>query len=373
MLYVDLPTQPEIRRLVAVRHPASVSFYLATTPETQNIGAARTTLGQLLKEAETQLDAAGAAKRTIWPISEQVNDLIDDDDFWRTQANGLAVLVTPDSLRSFRLPTHLADIVQVSDRFHLKPLFRAVSVPQHAFVLALEENRVRLIEVTGDLAPQLVRVPDMPKDAASAVGTSTVNSRSASGRIQGSEGQNLRLRQFARKVDAALRPLLAGREEPLIIAATDPLWSIFRSVNSYSHLAGPGIMTSPATMSETDIAAAARPVLDQLHAETLSEVTPLFAARENDGRATTDLADAARAATMGAVDTLLVDIDVVVPGTIDEATGAITLADGESAATYGVIDEIASRTITHGGRVLGVRAEDIPGGSHLAAILRYPV
>ncbi|MCC5975526.1 MAG: hypothetical protein JJT81_15955 [Rubellimicrobium sp.] len=373
MLYVDLPTQPEIRRLVAERHEASVSLYVATTPETQNIGAARTRLGQLLKEAEGQLEAAGTAKRTIWPVSEQVNDLIDDDEFWRLQANGLAVLVTPEGLRSYRLPTHLTDMVQVSDRFHLKPLLRAVSVPQHAFVLALEENRVRLVEVTGDLPPQLVRVPDMPKDAASAVGTSTVNSRNPSGRIQGSEGQNLRLRQFARKVDAALRPVLAGREEPLILAATDPLWSIFRSVNSYSHLADEGIRTSPATTSEHEIASAARPVLDALHAARLAEVTDLFMARRKEGRATSDMSDAARAATMGAVDTLLVDIDTVVPGTVDDTTGAITLATEESSTTYGVIDEIAGRTILAGGRVLGVRADEIPEGGKLAAILRYAV
>ncbi len=373
MLYVDLPTQPEIRRLVSERHEASVSIYVGTTPETQNIGASRTRLGQLLKEAEAQLETAGAAKRTIWPISEQVNDLIDDDEFWRVQANGLAVLVTPEGLRSYRLPTHLTDMVQVSDRFHLKPLLRAISVPQHAFVLALEENRIRLIEVTADLPGQEVRVPDMPKDAASAVGVSTVNSRNASGRVHGSEGQNLRLRQFARKVDAALRPVLAGREEPLIIAATDPLWSIFRSVNSYSHLAEDGIRTSPATMSVDEISAAARPVLDEIHSKSLAEITDLFMTRRKDRRATTDMSDAARAATMGAVDTLLVDIDVVVPGTVDDGTGQITLAEEQSGSTYGVIDEIAARTILGGGRVLGVRAEDIPDGKKLAAILRYAV
>jgi hypothetical protein len=47
-------------------------------------------------------------------------------------------------------------------------------------------------------------------------------------------------------------------------------------------------------------------------------------------------------------------------------------ADGD-ATNYGVVDEIARRVIGHGGRVLALRREDIPGGGTAAAILRYPV
>ena len=47
-------------------------------------------------------------------------------------------------------------------------------------------------------------------------------------------------------------------------------------------------------------------------------------------------------------------------------------ADGD-ATTYGVVDEIARRVIGHGGRVLALRREDIPGGATAAAILRYPI
>jgi hypothetical protein len=372
MLYVDLPTTADLRDLAGKRHEASVSLYLATTPLTQNIGDARTRLSQLLKQAEAQLEAAGTAKRTIWPISEQVNDLIDDDDFWQKQANGLAILVTPDRLLSFRLPTSLSDMVQVSDRFHLKPLMRAVSFPQAAYVLALEENRVRLVEVSADLPAHEVKIPDMPRDAAQVAKTANVNSRSASGRIHGDEGQNVRLRQYARRVDEALRPFLAGREEPLILAATDPMLSYFRSTSTYPRLAHDAIVTSPVRMSEADLAAEARPILDKLHAERLAETRALYEARGNSGRGTTDVADAARAATAGAVEILLVDIDRVVPGTVDDA-GAVTFAEDASADTYGVIDEIAGRVLLSGGTVLGARAGDLPGDTGLAAILRFAV
>ena len=79
----------------------------------------------------------------------------------------------------------------------------------------------------------------------------------------------------------------------------------------------------------------------------------------------------ARAATFGLVATVLVDIDEVVPGQVDEETGAITIDDTDDAVNYGVVDEIARRVWLNGGHVLAVRRSDIPGNGSVAAILRY--
>jgi len=62
-----------------------------------------------------------------------------------------------------------------------------------------------------------------------------------------------------------------------------------------------------------------------------------------------------------------------VPGSVDEESGAVTLAEEDDAIAYGVVDEIARRTWLHGGKVLAVRREDVPGGGSAAAILRYAV
>lgn len=51
--------------------------------------------------------------------------------------------------------------------------------------------------------------------------------------------------------------------------------------------------------------------------------------------------------------------------------GAVTFSESANAMNYGVVDEIASRVIRSGGRILGVHKADIPGGKSLAAILRY--
>jgi len=373
MLYVDIPTPSELSQLVAARGEALVSIYLGTTPETQHVDAARIRLKQLRSDAVAQLEQAGRSKRSIWPIEEQLNDLMDDDEFWRLQATSLAIFVTEDTLRTYRLPNHLTEMVQIADRFHLKPLLRAVSIPQHAYILALAENEVRVVELLGDRPAQDIRVPDLPKDAASVAGTANVNSRNYSGRQGGGEGQKHHLRQYCRKIDAALRGLLSGRSEPLILAATDPLLSMYRSINSYPHLAGYAIETSPVRIPAHELGARAREIMGKLNAESVAGFARLYSSRENAGRATIQIARVARAATFGAVDTLLVDMDSVVHGTVDEETGEITFHDKASAVGYGVIDEIAGRVLATGGNVLAVRRTDIPQEAELAAVLRFAI
>ena len=309
--HTDIPSRSEIERLLATRGPACASVYLPTSPLKQDIQADQTEFKNLAREAIAQLEAAGADRRSVSEVRELLDDVLEDDDFWAEQANSLAVFASPRGVGAFRLPNRLTSHVDVADR-----------------------------------APAR--------------------------RIQGSEGQKVRLRQFARKVDRALRGVLAGLELPLILAATEPMESIYRSVSTYPHLVESAIGGSPENASEEELAAAARGVLDEVYARELSAIRDRFELRFEQDRASTDVAAVARAATQGAVDTVLVDIDEKVPGRLDEETGAVELA-GDDAASYGVIDEIARRVLLSGGRVLAVRGAEVPGGGPVAAIFRYPL
>ena len=373
MLYLDIPTLDQFKSLAQVRADACVSLYVPTTPLSQETQASRIELRNLFDAATTQLREGSFDKRRLASVSELVQDVIDDDEFWRFQANSLAVLATPDHIHTFRLANRLSSVVEVSDRFHLKPLLRAITFPHAGFVLALSQNGARLIEFAADSPPVRVRVEDMPRDAASAAGRASINDRSPFGRIQGSEGKNVRLIQYARKVDSALRPVLAGQPIPLFLAAAEPLASIFRSISTAPNLADEVASGNPDHMSDAEVVAASRPLLDQLYARELADFRALFDARLKDQRAITDLSQAAWAVLHGAIDSLVVDIDAAVPGFLDEATGRITLDASDDSDNYGVADAIAMRALATGATVLAVRKEDIPNGGPVAAILRYPI
>jgi hypothetical protein len=368
-LHTDIPTRDQVDRLFTNLDPSSVSIYLPTDPASPGT-AEQIALKNLVTEAVNQLKDGDTSKSDIARLEEELADLIDDADFWRFQARSLAVFATPTSLVTYRLPNRLHEMVAVADRFHLKPLLRALTFPQLALVLAISQNSVRLLEVLPEGEPTRVKLDSLPDDFRDAVRIVHVDDRSPRGKTQSSIAEKTHLRSYCRSVDQAIRPVLSGRDVPLILAATDPLESIYRTVNTYPHLAPTSIQGSPERTPDADLANRSRAILDEIYARRIAELHELFDRRESEGRAGTDVANTARAATFGMVDTLLVDIDSVIPGLVDE-DGAVELTDTDDAIAYGVVDEIARRVWLNGGTVVALRREDIPGGGDLAAILRY--
>jgi hypothetical protein len=281
---------------------------------------------------------------------------VEDEDVWTHLADTLVVFATPTSVQTYRLPNQLTPSVEVSDRFHVKPLLRTATFPQSAFVLALAAGSVRLLQINPDGPPEEIHIADLPDDAWDASGNHVFKARED---------------RYARLIERALRPVLNGQSLPLILAATEGMAATFRVANTYPHLAEDRSAGNPETTSDADIASSARAILDDLYADEVEATKELFALRSSQGRGVTDVADVARWATYGAVDTLLVDIDQALPGEVDEASGAVTFDESDDAVNYGVTDEIARRVFLAGGRVMAVRAGDIPLGGPVAAILRY--
>lgn len=373
MLHIDLPSRSEIERLAQYRGAPAVSLYLHTTPTPQDAQADRIELKNLLKAAAARLAEAGVDKHAIRSIEAAVEAIIDDDAFWAVQANSLAIFATADRVRTFRLPNKLVNVVEVSDRFHLKPLLRSVTFPHHAYVLAISVGAVRLVEVSADLPPHVVAVPGLPRDFGQALGRRSHGAKD--GLVGAGEGasEHAMLTRYARTVDQALRATLKGEHAPLIVAAAEPMASIFRHASSYPHLAAQGIPGSADDTPDHVLAAGARQVLDEIYARDVAQLRELFAAREAQGRATTDIVQAARAATFGAVDTLMVDMDSVISGRVSDDDGAVAFDDKPDGANYGVADEVARRVLLAGGRVVSARRADLPRDAELAAILRYAI
>ncbi len=369
MLYVNIPTREELLALSEMRSDICLSIYITTTPLTQAQDASRIELKNILKDAIAQLSKANYDKKRIASLEEQITNLSEQEDFWVFHAHTLGILATPDSIRSYRLANSITNQMEISDRFHLKPLFRALTFPHHAYVLALSENDVRLIEFFPSSAPEEIRVPNMPKNALDAVGKATLTSSLSSlAHESGSKGYKARLFSFARKVDEALKPRMLQNHVPLILASTEPLLSMYKAVSSTNNLATTEILTSPDRLSTSELVELARPILDNHYEQKIKTVKELFEERTGQDRVVLEISSAAKAATYGMISLLLVDFDKVVTGFIDDS-GTVSYSDKLEA--YGLIDEIAKRALAAGAEVLAVRKEDMIGDCGVAGILRY--
>lgn len=377
MLHTDIPNRLDVEALATTREPGCVSIYVPAGTLPTEADQAKIQLKNLLRTAVDQLVAADTPAALVSAITESVEELIGDRDFWRYQSTSLAVFVTATSRTTYRLPSVLVSAVEVSDRFYIKPLLRAVTFPQAALVLALAQNSVRLIEISANQPANRLDIEDLPEDVADAVGLESVRGRNPEtndrgGRVQGDEGHKVRMREYSQAIVKAIRPKVVTTSRPMILAGAEPLVSIYRSVSSHPRLTEDVIAGNPEERSDEQLAAAARPILDALYAAELDDIKERFGSNAAHGRAVTDLTDIARAAIGNAIDTLLFDIDHSISGSIDETTGAITFDDEDDAINYGVIDEIVRRALLSGAKVFAVRQDDVPGGNGVAAMVRFP-
>ncbi|MGO4594247.1 hypothetical protein AB4Z18_10545 [Leifsonia sp. 2TAF2] len=373
MEYKDIPTKADVERIAAMRQPGCVSIYLPTGTTPAEADRARIELKNHLASALRALEKLSVPRDRIQRVQAEGELILEDRDFWRYQSRSLAVFLDGELAQTFRLPNRLTTACEIADRFYVKPLLRALTFPQSALILALAGNSVRLLHVTADRPPERIDVPGMPRDVAGAVGLASVSGRTADGRIQGSEGQKVRMLEYAQAIDRALRPLLPNSTEPLILAAAEPLASIFRGAGERPRLVAETIGGNPEDKTDEELATAARGVLDRMYAHKVGELREAYEARIAAGTAVVDLSDIARAATFGAVESLVIDIDRRVPGTVDDETGAIAFGDDDEPGSYGVVDEILRRALLAKARVYALRAEDVPGGGAAAAAVRYPV
>ncbi|WP_426437408.1 hypothetical protein [Bradyrhizobium genosp. P] len=390
MFHIDIPTVEEFRELAQLRAEFCISLYMPTSRPGEKADSNRTLCKDLAKEALAQLREAGAGKRVIEAFERRFEQLAggehdpDQDKvrqrqrakpdesnwFWHHQGNGLAVLAVPEMLRTFRLAETPKPLAEVADRLHLTPLLRAMTSRHDAFVLALAEESVRLIHVFANFPPLRVPLPELPKNAEEATHRPSFHVRAPRGHLQNLEGEKVLLHQYVEKVDRAVRDALRGRTAPLILAAVEPLASMFRAVCDYPEFAEQVIEGNPDRFTDAELEDRAIPILDHLTAREVSdwiaryeELKPL--------RATTDVSYAAHAATAGAIEQLLVDFDAIVPGLVSDIDGSVTYAASDDAEVYSVVDEVARRALCTGARVLAASREQLPERAPLTAILRY--
>jgi Bacterial archaeo-eukaryotic release factor family 11 len=219
-------------------------------------------LGNLAAEAVAQLRDAGVAKREVLAIEQEIGDLIEDEEFWRYLARSLAMFATPERLTTFPVaePAGERDCRVRPVPSQTSPSHGHVSFARSRFRRSRSYSRWRRARCVSSRSPPI----PSPRRSPCLTSRATPPARSAAPpsptehRYGGSRAPKRATFAwpYARQIDQALRPLLGGIGVPLILAAAEPLDSIYRSVNSYPQLAAATIAGNPSTQSDEALATA---------------------------------------------------------------------------------------------------------------------
>lgn len=381
---MDYFGRDQLKELIRVDAQPAVSIYMETHRKGSEVSAQPLRLRAAIEEARQILGAEGAAGAA--DVLGPLEGLIGDQDFWRHQADGLALFASRDFGRLYRLPVPVPDMVVVGPTFHTRPLIELLQAPERFWVLSLAQKEVRLWEGTiSGLAP--VDLTTVPTSLQEALGTEVVtdrlNLRSPRGKGSapvfhghgaGKDDTKQELEKFFRAVDEGVRELLADEIGPIILAAVDYYHPIYHGISKLENLAEQGIVGSVAGWDTDRIHAAAWPIAQKSVERKVDEALDLWEHSYGRRKAESDLAAAARLAVAGRIRLLLTEKGRTLWGTFDPFSGDVEVIREGGGDPHGgavdLLDELAEVTIRHGGRALVLTGDRMPTDTGIAAVLR---
>ena len=348
-----------------------MTIYLPSSPNPTETAPVRLHLKNAVMEADEQCKALGVPKRTVWAVINPLRDLVEDDDFWRDQSLGLAIFAAPDVLNTYTMPETVRGAVDVGERWDLGPLLRSLSHREDGYVVGVSEGSNRLFLLPLGERPRELEL-ELPDDLESVFQYANNAGDADFPRPAGATGERIEHRRYCKAVQDAVLRCVTNSKLPMVLAAIDDFESAYREINTYPNLLDHGIETHPDSLSPDELNSRARQLLDDYYRMQLKDWRERFSNRRAHRLGVEKLEDVALAATAAAVEELLYDVDAQIEGSIDDM-GVLVLADEPGPNTYDVVDEIAVRVVRSKGKVRAVTRDEIPDGSSVAAILRFPV
>ena len=371
----DLLRREHVRELIG-RAGGGVSVFLPTHRVSTQSGQDRIRLRNLLDEAGEQLVAGGLPPAAAGEILKPGRALLPDGLFWSYQSDGLALFLAPGWSRIFRLPLELPELVVVAGRFHVNPLLPLLAGDHRFYVLALSQNKVRLLEgsrqsmaevdlegVPENLA-DVLRNDDLEKELLLHVAGGSRGGRAPAvfhGHGAGDEVDKVLLERFLRAVDDGLREILRGEHAPLVLASVEYEQAMFRALTRYRSVLEEGIPGNPEALSPAELHRSAQDIVEPVFTGYRQQAAGRYreASRRGNGAAA-GITQALRAALDGRVDTLFVPAEQQNPEQQD--------ADPQDADLLG---RAVVQTLLTSGTVYVVPPGEVPGPGPVAAILRY--
>ena len=381
---MDYFGRDQLKELFQVDTAPAVSIYMETHRKGAEVAAQPLRLRAAIDEARGILSADGTDG--VDDVLAPLEALIGDQDFWRHQADGLALFASRDFGRLYRLPVQMPDMVVVGPTFHTRPLIEFLQAPERFWVLSVTQNEVRMWEGSiSEMAP--VNLAVVPSSLQEALGTEVVadrlNLRSPRGRGSapvfhghgaGKDDTKQELEKFFRAVDAGVRELLADEIGPIILAAVDYYHPIYRSVSKLENLTDEGIVGSVSGWDPARIHAAAWPIAQKSVEGKLDVALDLWEKSYGRGKTESELATIAHLAVAGRIRLLLTEKGRTVWGRFDPISGDIEIiregGNDPGGNAVDLLDELAEVAIQYGGRALVLPGAKIPTETGIAAVLR---
>ena len=385
---MDILNPTVIKSLIAQQGQWCVSLYMPTHRVGRDQQQNQIRLKNLLAEAEAKLLANGLRRPEVRKLMQPAEELLWNRDFWQRQGDGLAVFLTNDFHKLYRLPAAFDELLMIGTNFHIKPLLPCLGRGIKFYVLALSMNNVRLFEGNADTMSELeLNFPtsmeeslwtDDPEKRLNmhSASVSLGDGKNSTGVFHGhdpADEDKTNILRFFQSVTQGLNELLDEKNIPMVLAGVEYLIPIYREASSYHNLLEESIPGNPDRENLNELHEKAWQIVKPIFEESQKKAFEKYEQFHGQGNdlATNDIEAVVKAATFGQVETLFVPLEAQKWGRYDAEKNEVLFAKEAGSDNEDLFDFAASQTILNSGQVFAVPPEQMPGGGEIAAVLRY--
>lgn len=338
----------------------------------------------LIKEIENSLKQK-YDKELIAKIMKPFNAIAEDNTFWNYTNDGLAILASKNQCVVYKLSRPVEEIAVVANSFHIKPLIRVFQSADRFYLLGLNRKEFKLYEGTRYGVEEVVFDEDTPTTVKEVLGDQFTDSYLNPSAYGGAGGTpmfhghggrkdeiDIDTERFFRYVDRfVMENYTKPTDLPLVLVSLDEYHGIFKEISHNPLLMENGVKTSFDTMSLEDLKEESWKVMEPVYLEKTKKLVDRFEFERSKFFGSDDLAQVAKAAVENRVDTLLIESERVLPGSINKETGQIQEGQLDDPRVDDMLDDLVELVLRSSGHVVLLPKERMPSTTGVAAIYRY--
>ena len=365
-----------------------ISVYMQTHMKGSEVNelADNTVFKNYLQQITAQLKQKNMNELAIEKLLAPSFELLRNDDFWRQQSKGLAVFITEGSTQYIKLPSApKQEELLVNTSYYLSPLIPMIMQGDYFYLLVLSKKQSKLYRAGEHGIVELI-INEMPNGVDDVVhfeekedqklfrtGSSGAGGgANYHGQGAGKPDEKEHIAMYFDEVDETIWKAVLNKENvPLLLAGVEYLIPIYKSVAQYKPIWDVAITGNHQYTDLNELHQQAKKVMEPYFAERHKKALELYGNQSATELTSSIPADVIPAAHYKRVWHLFVQEGAHIWGTFDEMNNKLTINETQKPEDEDLIDKAVTRTILNAGEVHFLPKDQMPGGSEIAAVMRY--
>lgn len=376
-------TKETILDLAQEESNTCISIFLPTHKAGEDVQKDPICFKNLLVEAEKKLKDRGMKSRDIENFLEGPRKLLDQPSFWRHNDNGLAVFITDDGFKYYRIPYSFSDKVMLDNHFLITPLIPMITLEGTFCILTLSQKNIRFLRCTRNDF-ELINMGKTPTSMEEFLKFDVYHPNLQHHAGQGGNRNAIfhghggakdtdtkEVENYLKTVENHVTSFLKKSNDPLLLAGIDKAIDIYKKVNHYNRLLDQSVSGNPDPKSDKELKDEAWEVIKSYFLQDMFHDIERFGDLSGSNKRSDNLTKIVEAAYYGKIDSLFIPIDAYSWGWFDQDRNTVHHSAEPQKRDHDLINMAAIKTLIQDGDVYALDKENMPNDSSIAAIFRY--